>query len=105
MPTSTENSARKPPPRPSLMTNFLQPTAAAAPTPRKLSLSQQSTSSMTSNSSRIIGPWACGACTFVNEKNKWSRATCELCGTPRPGPNDAADEQREENSNMVLLDV
>jgi hypothetical protein len=31
----------------------------------------------------ICGPWNCHVCTFFNEKNKWSRAFCEMCSAKR----------------------
>lgn len=31
----------------------------------------------------LIGPWSCARCTFLNEKNTWSRAECEMCGQKR----------------------
>lgn len=35
-------------------------------------------------SSGLVGPWNCSACTFYNETNRWSKAVCEMCGTQRP---------------------
>jgi hypothetical protein len=36
----------------------------------------------------ICGPWNCHVCTFFNEKNKWSRAVCEMCLAKRKHPNE-----------------
>ena len=78
-------SARKPA---TSLRDFLQ---ASTPATRKPSSSQPSASSSHSSS---IGPWSCSACTFLNENNRWSRATCEMCGTQRAAPQET-----------VLLDV
>lgn len=45
-----------------------------------------------SNQGSIVGPWECHSCTLINEKNTWSNAACEVCGTKRnPEPNAVAN--------------
>jgi hypothetical protein len=38
---------------------------------------------LSSGKDSLIGPWTCGLCTYDNERNRSSRAKCEMCGNPR----------------------
>lgn len=57
----------------------------------------------------ICGPWNCHVCTFLNEKNTWSRAVCEMCLAKRRHPDEATAAapaaQHADEPCTVYLDV
>jgi hypothetical protein len=76
---STTNSVELAASRPPRKKQMTLPVIRSA----KRTLSTASTSSTTTISAPIIGPWTCPRCTIENTKNTWSRAKCELCGFSR----------------------
>ena len=57
------------------------------PQPQQYQPASVDTRSIRNNSTpSTIGPWSCGACTYLNEINIGSRDKCEMCETPRPRP-------------------